>query len=553
MRGKIAIDLEVPSQGLVANLPPHKVPNGGLLPGSSNTFVDLDGLAKTRRGYSVIASVADRPIGIVSYFDFNLAYQQVVQTLTKWYHYDPSTITFTNITGTPNNGSANILGRWAVLPNNNLMWLYGCNGVDAIRAWRVGLAAYITPTSTNIPSSCQDMTVLNNRLVVVNTVESGTNFFYRVRWSPVNDGGAVTNTTWPVLGFADLVDNAEPNIAIVNTSRTSAVIYRTTSAWSINAIGGGSDNFAFSFERIPVADHMNGPASASAVVRAEGLQYYLGLDGRVYAFDGIGIYPISAPIDATFGPQFNLGFSSRAHGVYLPSQRCVWWFAPTSGNDPTTGICYNLVRQIFEPLATFADTISCSAETVEQQGVTWLNWVPASYSWPQVPYASWSSIPSSTSLNDWIGLVNGKMERFFTALTDDGVAIPYTMIFPQFRPSSKVGINVSHVELYLQQASSPEALTAVLQGFFQPMWNSPVNIVNIAIELADQTTFALRLEPGGTNPMNLKSNLLQLILSSAGNQAGLVFAGGAIFVDQEERGDYLPLQGAYPAAEGQHN
>ena len=556
MRGRLAIDLQVPNGGLIANVPPHLVPPNGALPGSSNIYVDLDGLCKTRQGYGLIAPLnpTDRPMGLISYFDAGGNYQVIVGGLTTWQLYNGAGPSFTNITGTPNAGSADQPVRFAVLPNAGNVWVYGCNGAgnDPIRQWHVGIGGgvYTTNNGANSPSSCADMAVLNNRLVVINTVEGGTNYFYRVRWSAINDG-----QTWPAGAIADLVDHTEANIAIINTSRTSAIIYRPSSAWIINAIGGGSDSYSYSFERLPAADNLNGPGNPAAVVTAEGLQYYMGNDGRIYMFDGTAIYPISDPIDAAFGPIFDAGFASRVNGTYLPSKRQLWFFAPIVGSssDPNTGVCFNITRQVFEPLATFNDFISCANVVQETTGVTWNNWVPANTSWPQVPYASWDSIPSGKELSAWVGLTNGNMCRFFTATTDNGVAIPYTLVGPMIRKSSREDLNFTHFELFLEQAVQPESIAAIIQGLFQPLYPSPVNLINVLMELSNASTFNVRLTPGNLNTgpglaaaATLHTNLVQLIITSAGNNAGFVMAGGTLFGDPCERGDYLTGLGASP-------
>src|SRR5713226_8210350 len=132
MRGRLAIDIQVPKAGLIANLPPHQVPPDGALPGSSNLYVDLDGLLKTRLGYGMIANLAvmERPLGIISYFDANGNYQVIVGSLTRWQLYSGAGPSFSDITDPAhlNAGSADQLVRFAVLRNSGIVWAYGCNG-----------------------------------------------------------------------------------------------------------------------------------------------------------------------------------------------------------------------------------------------------------------------------------------------------------------------------------------------------------------------------------------------------------------------------------------
>src|ERR1019366_4828101 len=97
MRGIIPIQIVVPTQGLVANVPNYLVPSGGLVDGS-NVFVDIDGLLKTRLGYSLVGTLnpAERINGIISYRDTNGDFVDVIATVNRWWKYNNDG-TFTDI------------------------------------------------------------------------------------------------------------------------------------------------------------------------------------------------------------------------------------------------------------------------------------------------------------------------------------------------------------------------------------------------------------------------------------------------------------------------
>ena len=96
---------------------------------------------------------------------------------------------------------------------------------------------------------------------------------------------------------------------------------------------------------------------------------------------------------------------------------------------------------------------------------------------------------------------------------------------------------VSYIELYLQQATSPEMLAGILDGLLQPYTTPGTPIMAIAVQLNDQTTFQIPVQPGPNNSRNIAANFLQFTLNSAGSLAQLAFAGGTIFVDMDLRGD----------------
>ena len=513
-------------------MPIHTIGPNALINGQ-NVFVDIDGLLKTRLGYSPVApmmAVTERVQGLISDLDTSGTIVQVSGGATTWQYFDGAT--WHNITGTALNTSANDFVRFVGFPQSGDEWIYGVNNTDGLKAWHLGLATYndiTTPFTT-----ARDIETLANRIIVVNTVESGTRNLQRVRWSAFNDG-----TTWPGLAFADLVDESDQIVGIKRTSRTSAVIYRSFSAWYIQAVP-GDDASAFTFERIPAADSMVGPISTGAIVSAEGSHYYFGLDGRVYQYDGTSIYPISAAIDPLVIPNVNTGFGSRSWGVYLPDKRAIFFFFPSQGNsDPNIGITYSLARGVFDPPLLYSEGLSIGAVIQAQVGPTWLNWVPANSTWPEVPYPSWSSIPTANSLGVWIGTVAGNVHSFFTAPTDNGIVIPYSASWPLIRTSAAESLQTDFLEIYFKQASQIETLEIDLYGYTQPYDPNPKSLWSLAVNLSDSSTFFAKAEPGPNNPANLKTNLLQLVIVSAGFAAQMIFGGSAVSSYKLLRGDYL--------------
>lgn len=615
MRGETAIPIQVPTAGLIRNVPIQEAPQNSLVDGQ-NVFVDDDGLLKTRLGYSAVGPAlvpAERITGIIGYRDQSGVFQEVVGTLKRWQKYNGDG-TFTDISGTPLNGDADDPVRFTPFAQGGVVWVFGVNNIDPLTAWNSSLPAYvqvvggivmtitaatasgttdtITFTSPSPPglkigdtvviagvtdtdyngtwiitgvglntftftntasgsspssggtavdaeggapfSTARDVTVLANRVVVVNTVESGTRFFSRVRWSAVNDG-----FTWPALAVNDMLDANDQIVGIVRTSRVSAIIYRDLSAWLISAYP-GNDASAFTTERISVVDNMTGPCSPAAIVVAEGYHFYLGQDGRVYKYDGNTIAPISDAIDPVVRPLLNPETSTRVNGTYLPNKRGILFFFPAlPESDPFHAVFYSIRRNAFEPLMRFPDAITASAVVEETTSLTWNNWVPATSTWPQIPFASWDSIPSAQSLNCWTAGINGLVWRFFSSSTDDGIAIPYFAEWPPLRQDPSKMQRAEYIELYLSQSIDFEFCGFILDGLLQPyQHNLGTPIMALAINLADENTFQTPILPGPNNPRNMAANYLWWRIHSAGNLAQFVFAGGTIFVDLDDRGDY---------------
>src|SRR5579872_2029300 len=149
MRGDTAIEFEVPALGIIANMPPHKVPNNALINGS-NVFVDIDGLLKTRQGYNPVApgmAVTERIQGLISDEDPSGVLVQVAGGTTSWQYFDGSA--WHNITGTPLTTSANEFVRFTGFASGGFEWIYGVNGLEGngLKGWHLGLPAYLDITT----------------------------------------------------------------------------------------------------------------------------------------------------------------------------------------------------------------------------------------------------------------------------------------------------------------------------------------------------------------------------------------------------------------------
>jgi hypothetical protein len=396
-----------------------------------------------------------------------------------------------------------------------------------------------TSPSAGAPfTAARDMTVLANRLVVVNTVEGGIRYGSRVRWCSANNG-----QTWPVLGFIDMQDNFNDScVGIVRTGATSAIIYRDLSAWLLSAYPGNDAN-AFTTERVNVTDNMTGPCGPAAIAIAEGCHYYLGQDGRVYTFDGNSIYPISDAIDPVVRGLLNTAISDRVSATYIPGLRAVEFFFPAiSDTDPSHAIMYSIRRQAFEPIQSFADAMTAADVVTQTFGVTWLNWVPANSTWPEIPYNSWSAIPYGNSLGVWTGDPFGFVYLFWTANTDNGTSITYNATFPPVRQDPTVMQRISDIELYLKQAAQPEELSFIVWGLLQPYSTPGTPILAMEVLLTNQQTFSLPALPGPNNPQNIGANFIQVELTGTGPLGQMVFAGGTIFIDTDLRGSNYGVQ-----------
>lgn len=534
MRGKDQIQIPVSTSGLVANLPAQQVPPTAMLSSSSNVLVDVDGLLKPRKGYTPLGTMAvsDQVMGIISYLDYNGSYQTILGGQTTWQL--ATSTPFTNITGTADTGTADNHVQFTVLPGSSV-WVYGVNNANPIQAWHVGLASYTQITSANAPATCLDLLTLGGRLVAFNTLEGGTRFYYRIRWSAINDG-----TTWPALSFLDLLDTGEEIVAACLSSRTSAIVYTTTNAYYLYEVPGNDAN-AFAAERIPTSYNISGPAGPSIICLAEGQQYYMGLDLRIWVFDGTTVHPISDAVDPILQGIVDPSNVRRGHAVYDATRRVVWIFFPTFDDNgtPKHAIGYDLRQQCFTAIMRFNDPITASANAVATIGPTWATWLTPSDTWLTIPYATWADIPVANELQIIVG-TNTQAMIFDSGLADNGVFMPYSWTSPLFSEGPDKSINATDIELYISPSGlSGETITATLQGALEP-YSPPTSIFSFTFD-ANSIPTTQTLAPTATQaqPESVRYPYMQLTLSSNGaSGAGLRFAGGTLWVNEKLRGQY---------------
>lgn len=539
MKGQLILRFQVPNQGLVTNVPPHLVGPEALIDGQ-NVFVDLDGTMKCRRGLAQVGSTlspAERVMGLGFYEDNNGIFYPMAGTPTRWQAQKAGV--WTDISGGSFlSGTTDDPVRFTQFASGGVNYVIGCNNNNVLYQWNSAVLNY-----SAIPASpiCKDVLILANRVVGFNTVEGGTRYPFRVRWSSIND-----QTTWGALNYADLIDSGCSIVGAALTSRISAVIYRQFAAWFIQAVPGGDAN-AFAFDRIPAGDHMTGPVSPASIVIAEGQHFYFGIDGRVYNFNGTSVQPISDPIDPVLRSLYQQSAPSRYSSTYVPAYRqLVFFFAGGSDSDPQHAIVYDLRRQAFEPIWFFATPITASNEIrTAGSNINWNTWVGPSVTWPTVPWATWASIPSpGSALQTFVGDPNGVISYFGVASNDNGSSIPYFATWGLQRSQDELSNSLIHyVEFYIPQTPSDDQVVATLLGYVQPLstGNYVQSITSMTLVTTDQSTFYQTLPPGPTNPANVKSNLIQLVLNAQMSSGQFAFDGCTVLIDGDFRPD--PRQG----------
>jgi hypothetical protein len=168
----------------------------------------------------------------------------------------------------------------------------------------------------------RDIASVAGRVIAVNILNGSVRNFTQVTWTTSFDF-----TVWPALAFYNFVDTDDPLVGVKAIGAQSAVICGTHSGWLAQALVGVTDPFAFQFS--PIRGFVTGPVSPTAMVVAEGLLYFLGVDGRIWVTDGASAWTISQAIDPVIIADLNTSKESQVVAAYYPQYRQIWWIYPS--------------------------------------------------------------------------------------------------------------------------------------------------------------------------------------------------------------------------------
>ncbi len=332
-----------------------------------------------------------RLVAGIGFEDESGIHQVVVATLTQWFALQSGA--WVDITGAPFSGDKNTptrlvqFGSW-----NNQSVLYGVNGYlhDGLRRWLVGDAVsarfgtdpFVNRVTGPTTIAADDMDVIADRLVLVNTHEDGvTHYPNRSRWSSVIDGSSFPGGAWNDLaGIGNLV-------AVRAVSRRAGVVYGDHGGFIMYGQP-GDDAGAFAFDRIEGVTVP--PLSPSALISVGGVHYYLGTDLHVWRCDGQSATIISGPIDAAIRPgaevtSLAVGPAQKPVTMYDETGQRLYFFVTcpcASAQQPLeeaqTALVFNLpIDQVrgasWQVPQIFPDGITCAFPVIEQLAPTWDN------------------------------------------------------------------------------------------------------------------------------------------------------------------------------------
>lgn len=442
------LDIPVPVGGARYDLPLHQPPLG-FVTDSKNVFKRHGVLIPRPALTKLFATGFGEQVTGGIYYKLGGGTEKVVAGgLTTWKVANFATSAWDDITGTAPTGSADDQWRFVVWPESGTVYLLGVNNVDGPKEWDGVAATYSALTGLSQWTTGKDLTIAANRIIVGNTVEGGTRYPYRVRFSDFN-----TRSTWSALNFIDITDTNDDIVAVRAINRTAFAALKENSQWL-----GVAQTGTFPF-RMELQDTQPGPASPSSVVERFGVLYYFGQDGSFYKFDGVRTTHIGDRIRKKVQENLNYDTIGRSHGFYRNHDRTFWWFYPTTTNNPTACVSFNQDTEEWFP-HEMPSGVEATASWPYKL-VSSLSWdtLPAGWTWDTIStdYPTWDSFPG-TSLPEELVASTDQVYRFGDTGNDDGTAVSCFWEF--FRPfEAGKRARADAFETFFKQASSSSTLT----------------------------------------------------------------------------------------------
>ena len=387
----------------------------------------------------------------------------------------------------------------------------------------------------------RSISVVGGRIVAANilTAPGSTRNITQVVWTATFD-----MTVWPALAFYNLVDLDDPLVSANPIGNFAGVIYGQQSATLMQAVGGVTDPFAFSFT--PIRGVETGPCSSASVVVAQGLHRYFGTDGRIYSCDGTSAQSISDQIDAQTIADMNPAILSQVHGCYYAKQKQIEWWYPA--RDASTGPMHAVLFRLpasqggvaaalglsqgtFEPLQSFGEVIRASAPIASATGVKWSDLTN-----PWLTYnVPWSSFASINSQGVFLGTDAGQVHLFSSSsANDNGTQIPFFFVPAFLSAGPREDLILDSWEVFFRPSAAFELLTLDFSSLGFPL-DSPATLTDTFFDLSDRRTYGEPKAFPGAVLASQYARYIQLTFSGVSFVRALAFGGGTIFVNKQQR------------------
>ena len=367
------------SVGVVADLPPHELPDGALSDALNIRF--RNGNAEKILGdVQVLTAPAVTPYHIQLYSTADSRFI-VHAGLTAVYVDDGATRT--DITGTAPTGAVD--NRWTGGTLNGVLVMN--NGVDKPMYWGGNIANNLaTLTGWDSTWKCASLRPHKNYLVALDMTKGSTRYPNMVKWSAAADPGTVPaswNEADPTIdaGEVDLADS--PGILVdAMPLGDTLIIYKETSMYAMSYIGGA---FIWQFSKLPGEYGMLARGCGCLVPAG----HLVVSRGDVIVHSGQGAQSIlTGKMRNWLFNSMDSTYFSRTFVVSNPSMSEAWICFPTTGNTTCNrALIWNWLDNTFTVRELDRVTYGCSGVFAFSVDNTWAgdsgSWGSDATTWSQ--------------------------------------------------------------------------------------------------------------------------------------------------------------------------
>jgi hypothetical protein len=281
------------------------------------------------------------------------------------------------------------------------------NGVDVMQKYDGTTAAILAGT----PPKAKSVTSFYNRLIATGTIETGTAYPFRVRWS---SAGTIETWTGGTSGYVDLVDTPDWCVAgkLLNDK---CFIYKETSIWELVYVGGTT----VFLPKMRVG--VNGTKAANSIQGVKDKHFFWSSDA-IYAFDGLYVTPLDRnifPLLYRTGDKIvALTYPKRVCSTYIEEAGEYWICLPTVNS---AGVPETLFKRSKDGSWTRHGEMYITCFGHYSYVATIVTWATAVGTWLTQLYGSWRrrSLPGAapTLLISWY---NGQVYEDDRSTTSSG-------------------------------------------------------------------------------------------------------------------------------------
>jgi hypothetical protein len=250
-------------------------------------------------------------------------------TTTHFYYYDTTTSKWTDITDVlVSTGGLNNLFFSEIMNNILIM----TNGKDAPKKWTgTGNIAALGGT----PPIAKYVKKFKNYLVFGNTIETGTNYPQRVRWSDTGLPESWTPGAGSNAGYQDLTEGVD-FITGLEILGDWLIVFKERSIYAAYLSGTPGQIFAFD-----IKVDGTGCSAGATISPVKNFLFFMSYD-NIYSFDGLNIASIGDNIKDELFSIVNASAMGNSFSLVIESLDEYHLFIPTGSNTtPDTEFIYN--------------------------------------------------------------------------------------------------------------------------------------------------------------------------------------------------------------------